>query len=200
MGREFEIKLEVSDLHLLDCILCDRRIAEKMAAPYRYVKMQTTYFDTDDGFLAARRWMIRVRKEGERSVVTMKTAAEGHSRGEWEVEGEYLHESIEKLVPLGAPEALKEISAEALLPVCGAKFTRILADLTFSDGSTCELAGDIGDLIGAGKYEPICELELELKRGAPDAMMALANELSDFYGIKEQPKSKFARARALAGR
>lgn len=199
MGTELEIKLEVTDLQKLDCILCDRRVAEKMAAPYRYVRMQTTYFDTEDGFFSARRWMLRVRKEDDRSVITMKTAAEGYARGEWEIEGEYLDEAPQKLAALGAPEELKTLDVERLVPVCGAKFTRILAELTFSDGSTCELAGDVGDLTGAGKFAPLCELELELKSGAPDAMLAFAGELSSIYGIQEQPKSKFARARALAG-
>ena len=86
MGKETEYKLAVGDLQLLDCILCSRMVMEKLCAPYAYIRMRTTYYDTEDGFLAQRRWMLRLRTEDGRSVVTMKTPGEGHTRGEWEVE------------------------------------------------------------------------------------------------------------------
>lgn len=199
MGIELEIKLAVDDLQKLDGILCDARVREKITGPYRYVPMQTTYFDTADARLAGRRWMLRVRAEGESSIVTMKTAAEGYARGEWSVAGAYLDEAIAPLIEQGAPAELAEIAKNELIPVCGAKFTRILAELSLPDGSRCELSGDVGDLMGAGRYAPLCELELELKEGEPDAMLALARELQRVYGLQEESRSKFARARALAG-
>ena len=52
MGKETEYKLAVGDLQLLDCILCSRMVMEKLCAPYAYIRMQTTYYDTEDGFLA----------------------------------------------------------------------------------------------------------------------------------------------------
>ncbi len=36
----------------------------------------------------------------------MKTPGEGHTRGEWEVESEYLDEALPALAKLGAPEAI----------------------------------------------------------------------------------------------
>ena len=75
MGKETEYKLAVGDLQLLDCILCSRMVMEKLCAPYAYIRMRTTYYDTEDGFLAQRRWMLRLRTEDARSVVTMKTPA-----------------------------------------------------------------------------------------------------------------------------
>ncbi len=199
MGIELEVKLAVNDLQLLDCILCGAAVREKMTGPYRYVPMQTTYFDTADAQLAGRRWMLRVRAEGQTSVVTMKTAADGYARGEWSVTGAYLDEAIAPLIEQGAPAELAEIAQKELIPVCGAKFTRIVAELALPDGSRCELSGDVGDLMGAGRYAPLCELELELKQGAPDAMLALSRELQRVYGLQEEARSKFARARALAG-
>ena len=81
MGKETEYKLAVGDLQLLDCILCSRMVTEKLCAPYAYIRMRTTYYDTEDGFLEKRRWMLRLRTEDGRSVVTMKTPGEGHTRG-----------------------------------------------------------------------------------------------------------------------
>ncbi len=195
---ELEIKLAVNDLQKLDCILCDARVRDKMAQPYRYVPMQTTYFDTADAQLAGRRWMLRVRKEAQDSVITMKTAAEGYARGEWSVEGEYLDEAIALLIAQGAPAELADLAQNELIPVCGAKFTRILGELTLPDGSRCELAGDVGDLMGGGRYAPLCELELELKDGESGQMLMLARQLQQDYGLSEERRSKFARARALA--
>ena len=114
MGKETEYKLAVGDLQLLDCILCSRMVTEKLCAPYAYIRMRTTYYDTEDGFLEKRRWMLRLRTEDGRSVVTMKTPGEGHTRGEWEVESEYLDEALSKLAALGAPQELASLQPDAL--------------------------------------------------------------------------------------
>ena len=103
MGKETEYKLEVGDLQLLDCILCSEPVASRMQAPFAYIRMQTTYYDTEDGLLEKNRWMLRLRTENERSAVTMKTPGEGHTRGEWECESAYLDEALPKLAALGAP-------------------------------------------------------------------------------------------------
>ena len=70
MGKETEYKLEVGDLQLLDCILCSEPVASRMQAPFAYIRMQTTYYDTEDGLLEKNRWMLRLRTENERSVIT----------------------------------------------------------------------------------------------------------------------------------
>ena len=151
MGRETEYKLAVGDLQLLDCILCSRAVMEKLCAPYAYIRMRTTYYDTEDGFLAQRRWMLRLRTEDGCSVVTMKTPGEGHTRGEWEVESEYLDEALPKLAALGAPQEITSLQSDALAPICGARFTRITAELRLSEATSCMICGDVGDLTGGGR-------------------------------------------------
>ena len=42
------------------------------------------------------------------------------------------------------------------------------------------------------------QLELELKGGSAEAMLAFARKLAGKYGLREEQRSKFARARALA--
>ena len=190
MGKETEYKLEVGDLQLLDCILCSEPVASRMQAPFAYIRMQTTYYDTEDGLLEKNRWMLRLRTENERSVVTMKTPGEGHTRGEWEVESEYLDEALPALAKLGAPEAIGR-------PVCGAKFTRITAPLRLSEKTSCTLCGDLGELTGGGKQELLCELELELQTGEEADVQAFAKMLAERFHLHEQPRSKLQRARAL---
>lgn len=198
MGKETEYKLAVGDLQLLDCILCSRMVTEKLCAPYAYIRMRTTYYDTEDGFLEKRRWMLRLRTENDRSVVTMKTPGEGHTRGEWEVESEYLDEALPKLAALGAPQALTALQPDALAPICGASFTRITAELRLSEDTACMICGDVGELTGGGKSALLCELELELKHGNEAELTAFAQKLMETYHLSEQPLSKLQRARALA--
>ena len=198
MGKETEYKLAVGDLQLLDCILCSRTVTEKLCAPYTYIRMRTTYYDTEDGFLEKRRWMLRLRTEDDRSVVTMKTPGAGHTRGEWEIESEYLDEALPKLAALGAPQELTALQPDALAPICGASFTRITAELRLSEDTSCMICGDVGDLTGGGHAALLCELELELKHGSEEELTAFAQELMQTYRLSEQPLSKLQRARALA--
>ena len=87
--------------------------------------------------------------------------------------------------------------AEALLPVCGAKFTRITAPLRLSEKTSCTLCGDLGELTGGGKKELLCELELELQAGEEADVQAFAKTLAERFHLHEQPRSKLQRARAL---
>ncbi|MBQ1264860.1 MAG: CYTH domain-containing protein [Oscillospiraceae bacterium] len=199
MATELEIKYEVGDLQLLDCILCDRDIRSRMEEYFRYIRMEATYYDTEDGALSAQKQTLRLRKEDERSVITFKTASEGYARGEWEVEGQYLDEAAEELVKQGAPEHLAGAVEQGVVPVCGAKFTRIEAKLNLEGGTKCVLSGDIGELFADGKSEPLCEMEFELAGGEEAQMLAFAKMIAERYHLKEEEKSKFARARALCG-
>ena len=184
MATELEIKYAVNDLQLLDCILCSEPVASRMQAPFAYIRMQTTYYDTEDGALSARKCTYRLRKENGVSVITLKTPGEGYARGEWAWEGEYLDEAPEKLAGLGAPEELVQLLREVEpVIVCGAKFTRITA-LLHLDGADCEICGDIGSLIGGGRQEPLCELELELKSGSEAVMLDYAHALAEKYRRK----------------
>ena len=198
MGKEIEYKLAVDDLQLLDCILCDPMITGRQQAPFDYIRMQTTYYDTEDGALEKKRWMLRLRTENGRSVVTMKTPGEGHTRGEWEAESEYLDDALPQLVSLGAPHELGLLQAESLVPVCGAKFTRITAELRLTDDTSCMLCGDVGELNGGGKSALLCELELELKTGCEQTLAGFVRQLREKYRLSEQPLSKLQRARSLA--
>lgn len=197
LGKETEYKLEVGELQLLDCILCDRVITEKMTQPYAYIRMQTTYYDTEEELLGSRRWMLRLRTENERSVVTMKTPAEGHTRAEWEIESAYLDEALPKLVALGAPELVGQLDAQALLPVCGAQYTRITACLQLSEHTSCHVCGDVGELQADGRRELLCELELELAEGSEAELAEYVRALAEKYHLAEQPRSKAQRARTL---
>ena len=195
MGRELEVKYAASE-DTLARIARDAAVL-RLAVSEEMIPMETTYFDSACGALSARKWTLRVRREGMRSVVTMKTAGDGHVRGEWEYEGDTVNDAAERLYALGAPEELAEILREQPIPVCGARFTRRALLLRFPDGSEAELALDSGVLFRAGRQIPLCEMELELKRGAETAMLELAERLAKAYDLRPEKLSKFVRAAAL---
>lgn len=197
MGQELEIKLAVADEAQLAAILTDREVCA-LAERWMEKPMKTTYYDTPAHSLSSRKWMLRQRREGSRSVVCFKMPLDAHLRGEWETEASAPNRAaLDALVRSGAPKMLTALSAEGLVPACGAEFQRRCAMLHFADGSQAELAGDCGTLHGRTEKIPFTELELELYGGSPEAMLALAQVLMQRYGLHEEPLSKFARARNL---
>lgn len=201
MGMELEYKLAVPNPALLEQILFDKEVATVRQGDYRLLHMGTVYYDTQDRRLANLRWTLRLRQENELLIATLKTPGEGHARGEWAVRAYNIRDAIPLLLEEGAPQELANLLEDApLYPVCAAQFTRRAVDVVFGDGTVCELCGDIGLLAGGGKEEDLCEIEVELKSGDAETAEAFAGELMDRFGLQEEPRSKFARASALAKR
>lgn len=189
MGIEYEVKFRASGQ-------AQSAIREAYAGAWQTFSMHTTYYDTPSGSLAARRYTLRRRMENDRSVCTLKAPASGYGRGEWELEKDSITDSIDELCKLGAPKDLPVLVSEGLIPVCGAKFRR-LAKTLILENATLELALDDGILYGGGRELPLCEVEVELKSGDPDACVAFAKMLSDRFGLQAEDSSKFRRALAL---
>ncbi len=189
MGREFELKYAAT-----------ARAQQAIAAAFdgfRTIHMETTYFDTSGRDLSARKMTLRLRRENGESLCTLKTPLPDGSRGEWECPAADIRGGVEALRACGAPEQLRTLAAGGLLPVCGARFTRLAARVPTADGEA-ELALDSGVLLGGGRELPLCEVEVELKSGSEASVKALAEALAAKYALTEEPNSKFRRAMALA--
>ena len=189
MGIEYELKLRATPAQL-------EAIRRDIPGEEQTIAMQTTYYDTPTGQLSARKYTLRRRLENEQSVCTLKTPAGSLGRAEWEVACEDIHKALFELCKLTQSSELLTLTAEGLLPVCGARFTRITKLLTLGD-TTAELALDLGVLTGGGKEIPLCEVEVELKSGSREAVAAFANKLRQTYGLVPEQGSKFRRALAL---
>lgn len=203
MGTELEFKYRLQDEAQMEAVLGWPMLAVlRVGEPYR-IDMETTYFDTASGDFSARHWTLRRRTENGRAVYCVKTplggAASGKLRGEWEVEAGSWAEALPNLVEAGAPEALAAVSPEAFVPLCDARFTRQAQLLRLSKATSCELACDLGVLRGGEKEAPLCELELELKEGDEKELYAFSQMLAVCFRLKQEPRSKYARARKLAG-
>ena len=199
MGTELEWKYAVPESSGLDTILAWQEIQQRMLETVRHYHMQSDYYDTADQRFSRARITIRRRLENEFSVVCVKALlsnpADPHLRGEWEVEDSDVIHALPRLAALGAPRVILE--SAFLQSLWRAEFHRRAVLLRLDDGSAAELALDHGTLSGPGGSAPLCELELELKEGKPDAARAFVAAIAAHFGLEPQPLSKFARAKAL---
>jgi len=190
MGVEYEKKYRATPEQLAV-------IRQSFSEEEKLLEMETTYYDTPDGALSQRFYTLRRRMENTASVCTLKAPEKGAGRGEWEVLCDNIENAIPKLCKLGAPADLPQLTAGGVVPVCGARFTRV-AKLLVMDDLTVELALDQGILLGGGKTVPLCEVEVELKSGTRQAADAFANFLAVRFGLTPEKGSKFRRALALS--
>jgi len=189
MGIEYELKFQ-ADAQTLEAI---RR---SVTGAEQEFSMETTYYDTPDRALSARKYTLRCRKENGVSICALKAPIAGAGRGEWELNCPQIEDAISGLCALGAPGILAELTQKGLIPICGARFTRIAKTLVLPE-CTVELALDQGVLLGGGKTLPFCEVEVELKDGQISACDDYARQLAQTFSLTAQTRSKFRRALAL---
>ena len=190
MGREFEIKYAANE--------ADLEFLKDRFPGVMPIQMQTTYYDTPGKELSRLRWTLRRRMENGVSVCTLKTPAEGFGRNEWEAECDDLDYAVDLLIQKGAPKQLLFFAGNGgFVESCGAKFTRLAGTLEYN-GTKLELALDRGILTGGGKELPFCEVEIELKEGREEDALAFAGRIAAARNLKIEPRSKVARASALA--
>ncbi len=198
MGKELEIKLAASGAAVLDAVCADAAVEALRCGGWQEICMETTYLDTSERAIAARKWMLRRRVENGEAIYTMKTPGDGYVRGEWESRKAALPDAVREMVSRGAPAELETLTASGAERVCGVQFSRKTAPLQLEDGTVCALCADSGHFLGGARRRPFCEVELELTSGSAEAMLAFARALAARYGLREERNSKFVRAAALA--
>lgn len=163
--------------------------------------LANTYYDTPEGALAQTRMAVRLRQVDERVLQTVKTA--GHGGGgfsqrqewEWQVPTRRLDtQGLAELPPF--QDALGEV-IPALEPQLNTDFERLSWQIVWQD-SHIELALDEGEIHSGGHQARICEMELELKDGAPEALWSLAQTLAERVPLRPSDSSKAARGNTLA--
>ncbi len=190
MGKEFELKYAAT--------AADLEILKAKYPQLHPIRMETTYYDDPQGALSRMHWTLRRRMENQHCICSLKTPAGGLLRGEWEIECDDIQQAIPELIALGAPASLSALTADGLIHVCGARFTR-LAGLIETGNSTIELALDAGAFLGGGKEEPFTEVEVELKSGSEQDALDFGAALAQELKLSPEFRSKVGRARALAG-
>lgn len=189
MGSEYELKYAATP-EILAAIHRD-------LGDFAPIKMETTYFDTPEGSLSARRITLRLRKENDKSICCVKTPGRGDLCGEWEVEAASMEAGLPILCKLCDGADLILLTQTGVAPICGASFTRLCKHIT-CENCTVELALDEGILLGGGKTAPLSVVEVELKSGESACAAAFAQNLAERYSLRPERRSKFRRAYALA--
>ncbi len=163
-------------------------------------QFQSIYYDTPERDLQGARMAIRLRRQGERWLQTLKCVIDAAARHEWEmaVEGDALEpERFPQDEVIAASGVDLSALNERLAPVFETRFTRRVA-LVQQDEAKLEIALDRGDVIAGERSEPICELELELKSGAPWTLARVAEPLVERFDLQLAIESKAERGYRLA--
>ncbi len=190
-----------------------RRIAVQLAAvpalaglPTQVVRLVNTYFDTPEQHLRRQRAALRLRGEraagGTRWLQTFKTAGTPgplSQRGEWEtaLRRGVLDPAELQGTPWAALDARGELFGQ-LEPVFQTRATRTLRVFTTPEGSRIEVALDVGSVRAGDLSVALCELELELLQGPPDALFALAEQVAVLLPVLPSDTSKAERGWRLA--
>ena len=190
MGKEFELKYAATADRLL-------KIRQTLPGEYHAIAMETTYYDTPEGALSARKLTLRRRFENGISICTLKTPATGFGRNEWELRCDGIEQAIPELCKLSALPELLTLTAGGVVPVCGARFTR-LTNMIHQGSCSLELALDQGILFGGSREQAFAEVEVELKSGTEAEATVYADNLAQQFELTPEPSSKFRRALALA--
>ncbi|MDQ0073308.1 inorganic triphosphatase YgiF [Variovorax boronicumulans] len=178
-------------------------------------RLQARYFDTADQALAAEGIVLRLRKEGRRWVQTVKATGDNAlHRLEHNVDlgtaaaSPAIDPQRHQGTPVGDRLA-KVLAASGGAPLVERQSTDIVrltrdVRVTGPGGAVVEMALDVGKVVAyAGTPEqcesPVCELELELKRGDVQRLVSLARRWSQQHGLWFSTVSKAERgARLLA--
>ncbi|MFN0304780.1 MAG: CHAD domain-containing protein [Burkholderiales bacterium] len=166
-------------------------------------RMHSVYYDTPDLALQAQRIGLRLRREGSRWVQTLKAggAVEGglHQREEHETVVPARLLDYTALTQWGLAELIADPEQRARLqPAFTCDFTRTTRHLAPAPGTQIELCLDRGTIVAGAAAEPVDEIELELKAGAPQSLIDFALQLIEHLPLRLEPRSKAERGYALA--
>ncbi|MGV3345543.1 inorganic triphosphatase [Enterobacteriaceae bacterium LUAb1] len=164
--------------------------------------LSNIYLETADYQLRGWDMGLRIRGWDGQYEMTLKTA--GNTVGG-------LHQRTEYTLPLTQPEAdITRLPVDvwpagtdiaglqqALTPLFSTNFSRTQWVVTYGQ-SEIEVVLDRGAVVAGEQKEPLQEIELELKSGQRDDLLALATELAVLPGLRLGSQSKAARGYWLA--
>lgn len=161
----------------------------------------TTYFDTPDLALAGEGVTLRVRRNGDRRVQTVKLRGAGHAvaarRGEWEWPIERDTPDLALLAETPAGAATGDLAGKGLEPVFVTDIRRTVRELRVDETTTAEAALDEGTITAGAASEAVSELELELRDGTLAPLYRLALDLHATVPLTIGPESKADRGYRL---
>ena len=201
---ETELKLRLDPKHVARL----RNSAALAAAPRSDTAVINVYFDTADRLLQRHSMALRVRQIDGRWLQTLKSGDKRGAlsqRGEWETAARVVRGEGRLDLMRFADAPLSELLArQKSKPQLRARFqTRFRRTQWLIEGADAliEVALDIGEIsvVSGDRREAICEVELELKKGNPAALIETAFELLDLKGKARPALTPVARSKAERG-
>lgn len=183
-NKETEIKLRASRATLA-ALREHPLLNQGLDGAWQQGELFNQYYDSADRDLARARVALRVRRDGEHYIQTLKTRGQSvaglSERNEWDWSLSSAQLDTQKLDDQCWPAALANLDRNALQPLFSTDFTREKANIVWEhDGQRLclEAALDLGSVTAGERSEEICELELELRDGEPAQLLALAIQLA----------------------
>ncbi|MGE8409323.1 MAG: inorganic triphosphatase [Pseudomonas sp.] len=184
MNKETEIKLRISR-ETLAALREHPLLKKRNKSGWQQRELLNQYFDTPERDLAAAKVALRLRRDGDVVIQTLKTRGQSvaglseRSEFQWELAKAKL--DLKKLDDQCWPAELAELDKKTIKPLFTTDFVREYADIAWGRGKSkvvIEAALDLGAVSVGKQKEEICELELELREGEPEALLELAAELA----------------------
>lgn len=210
LRRPEETELKLALLHTGSPSHLEKRLARVPVLARRkttHQHLRNVYYDTPERTLHRQRIALRMRHlSGEarpRWVQTLKIGGASDSalsrRGEWEatVPESSLSQTALQTTPWSAIDPDGHVF-QALEPVFITTFDRTSWLVRKRDGSQVEVSLDVGQITYADTSTPICELELELMAGQPQALFDVALQIASSIATLPLGASKAERGYALA--
>jgi inorganic triphosphatase YgiF len=198
---EIEAKYTVTE-EALDTVSQVRELGAYTLHPAPAAEEQENiYYDTADSRLSTARYGLRLRRVGDRSLITLKGPTDGNDG---------LHRRAEYELPGASPDPVTwpaGVARDLTLALTGgaplAPLLRIVTERRVlhaeRDGVlVAEICLDRGTIYAGDRSAPISELEIEqLPDGTADDLAALAAALVKVIRLRPEPRSKLERGLSL---
>ena len=202
IAREVELKLRASP-DAVALLLGSPLLSAGIPGLSSAQKLDAAYYDTADLRLQKRGVSLRVRREGDRFVQTIKTGsstAGALDRIEWETIVPNLSPRPDWVMDKTAHALLGHLAPGELTDVCRTliqRETRVIGYRYNGAIALIEITFDRGTLEAGEQSLPTAEVELELLKGSRRALYSLALELHEIVPLQVEVRSKAERAYAL---
>lgn len=184
MAKETEIKLRASAA-TLDALRAHPLLKKRCKDGWQRHELSNCYYDTDTRDLAHAKVALRVRRDGDRYIQTLKSRGQSvaglSERNEWEWPLSDATLDTARFDDSCWPAELADLDLRRLQPVFDTDFVRDAAEIAWGRGKArtiIEVALDQGEVRAGEQREAIIEVELELRQGEPAALLELAEQLA----------------------
>ena len=198
---EVELKYAVPDEKTAEWIWSDEELgAMAEEGSWSVDRFRGLYYDTADRILTENDIAFRIRREGEKTVATLKWR--GSREGAL-----YKREELNVTVEGGVPEKAEpdifsqsEMGKKVIELTQGSILTPLIEvdvlrkQVRVDTGkSLLEISIDLGKIHTRNGDADISEIEIELFQGDEEDLMQMGSWLAEKYGLVVEEKSKFAR-------